>query len=365
MNPFKHALLALALCLALPAAGQEAPPPSPVNVEAASSEQIAPLLWVPGSVLSRTDARVASEQDGRVIAVAELGTVLRRGEVLARLDTRLLELSLARARAERERIRAQLAYAQKQAARLTQLASGHTIAGAQADEAAAQRDMLTQDLQRAEVGLRQAEHHLSSAAIRAPFDGVVAERLVAVGEYLGVGAAVVRLVETARLDVQARAPVSLAAGVALGSALAVRIGEAVYTAQVRAVVPVADANSRQFELRLTLEPSRAPIGAAVEVGVPSAAPRAAVVVPRDAVLLRPGETVVMRIKADLTAERVVVLTGVTQGERIEVSGAIQAGDRVVVRGAERLAPGQKVLIAGGAEASADAKIGAAGVNSSP
>jgi hypothetical protein len=109
-------------------------------------------------------------------------------------------------------------------------------------------------------------------------------------------------------------------------------------------VPVGDESSRQSELRIALDSSRWPIGAALQVGLPSAAPRDVVAVPRDALVLRPNETFVVRIGADDTAQRVPVRTGTAQGELIEVIGAVSAGDRLVVRGGERLAPGQRVRI---------------------
>src|SRR5688572_1497045 len=70
----------------------QGPPPAPVTIANATSAQFAPLLWAPGSVVSREDARVASEQDGRVTQVAEVGTAVKKGDVLAHLDEAMLRL---------------------------------------------------------------------------------------------------------------------------------------------------------------------------------------------------------------------------------------------------------------------------------
>ncbi len=319
-------------------------PASPVGVMAAQTAQFAPLLWAPGNVVSREDARVASEQEGRVISVAEVGTQLRKGEPLARLDDRMLRLQIRQAQSDVARIQAQLDYAHSQEKRLGQLVEKASIAGAQLDEARSQRRVLEQDLQRASVSVEQSRQRLQNSTVRAPFDGMVAERFIQVGEYLATGTAVARLVNTQRLEVRAQAPVNLAAGLAPGMSLSLREGSNETVQKVRAVVPVGDESSRQIELRIELDSSQWAIGSALQVGLPSAAPREVIAVPRDALLLRANETYVVRISAELIAERVLVKTGGSQGEWVEVTGNIASGDRLVVRGGERLADGASVRI---------------------
>ena len=327
-----------------PAPEQHGPPPAPVSVAEARNTQFAPLLWATGSVMSREDARVASEQDGRVTRVAEVGTVVRKGETLAQLDDSLLRLQQRQNQSDIERIQAQLDYARAHEERLGALVQKASIAGSQLDEARSQRRVLEQDLQRARVTLDQTRHRLQNATVRAPFDGTVAERFIQTGEYLGTGSAVVRLVNTQALEVRAQAPVHLAARLKPGMDVAVREGETELHQTVRAVVPVGDESSRQFELRITLESVAWPIGSALQVGLPSDAPRDVVAVPRDALVLRANETFVVKIDAEDTAQRVPVRTGGTQGELVEVIGDVHAGDRLVVRGGERITPGQKVRI---------------------
>ena len=354
-------LLTLAVCaaLAVAAAGAfapsavaqdeapapQGPPPAPVTVASATAAQFAPLLWAPGSVVSRADAKVASEQDGRVTQVAEVGEVVKKGDALAHLDDVLLRLQERQNQSDIDRIQAQLDYAKQQEDRLSALMKKNSIAGSQHDEARSQRRVLEQELQRARVAIDQTRHRLRNSTVRAPFDGMVAERFIQAGEYLGTGAQVVRLVNTQDLEVRAQAPVSLAARLKPGMRVALREGENGETSQVvRAVVPVGDESSRQFELRIALDAARWPIGSALQVGLPSAEPREVVAVPRDALVLRASETFVVKVETDDTTQRIPVKTGGAQGELVEVIGDVHAGDRLVVRGGERLMPGQKVKI---------------------
>jgi multidrug efflux pump subunit AcrA (membrane-fusion protein) len=79
--------------------------------------------------------------------------------------------------------------------------------------------------------------------------------------------------------------------------------------------------------------------------LPSDKERAAIAVPRDALVLRNDGTYVFRVNEEGKAERLSVKTGESQGELVEeLSGALAAGDLLVTRGAERLEPGQRVMI---------------------
>ena len=78
--------------------------------------------------------------------------------------------------------------------------------------------------------------------------------------------------------------------------------------------------------------------------MPSAAKRAVVAVPRDAVILRREGDFVLRVGRDGKAERLAVETGAEVGELVEVSGDVRPGDRLIVRGGERIEPGQAVVI---------------------
>ncbi len=327
------------------AATSNDPAPVVVEVEAAVTSTIAPRQWVPGSVGSRHDAHVASAESGRVIQVAEVGSQVRQGEVLARVDDEALALAVRQAEANLQRTESRREYAERQATRMEAMEQRSSIAEAQLDQIRTDRDERRQESAEASVALADAQRRLRDATIRAPFDGTVAERFVEVGEHLDVGAPVVRLVNTVDLEIIARAPVAMAAVLKSGADVQIRDGQRLQDAKLRVVVPVGDAASRQLEVRVVLGASAWTVGSAVEVGLPSNNGRAAIAVPRDALVLRNDGTYVFRINAEGKAERLSVETGESQGEMIEVlGGALADGDMLVTRGAERLEPGQKVAI---------------------
>ncbi len=328
----------------------ETPPAAPaavVSVAEATSTKLAPMRWVPGSVVSRDDARIAGVAAGRVIDIAEVGSVVKKGERLAKLDDVSLRLRLEQARATAGRAKAQRDLAQTQMSRLAKLAPGNAVAQTQLDEARATLEGASQELARTDAERRGIEHDIAETEIRAPFSGVVSERFVQRGEFLQTGAAVAHLVDTGRLEARVQAPLALAPQVKAGQEIQVRLHGAIQPVTVRAVVPVGDERSRQFELRVSLPEDFALVGTAVEVALPEGASAAALTVPRDALVLREAHTYVMRVKADNTAEQVEVRAGAARDTLVEVTGELSVGDKVVVRGAERLSPGQAVRVVEG------------------
>jgi multidrug efflux system membrane fusion protein len=344
------AAIALVLVASLPRGGSAAPPLKPaspaatVSIGTATETALAPTRWVPGSVMSRDDSRIASAAAGRVVEIVEVGTAVKAGQRLAKLDDVSLHLKLDEARAQAGHARAQRELAATQFGRLDKLAPGNGVAQTQLDESRAQRQMAEQDLASAEARARSIEHDMAETEIRAPFDGVVSERFAQRGEFLQIGAPVVHVVDTGHLEAKVLAPLALAPRIQVGQEVNVRLAGQTQPLKVRAVVPVGDEHSRQFELRVALPSEFALVGTPVDVAVPEDAGTAAITVPRDALVLRESRTYVMRVKADNTAEQVEVSPGAARDSRVEVRGDLHAGDRVVVRGAERLSPGQSVSV---------------------
>jgi RND family efflux transporter MFP subunit len=342
------AVFALAL-LIISARGhaEDVAPPAIVQIASAATARLAPARWVPGSVVSRDDAKIASAEAGRVEFVAEVGSRLKAGERVAKLDDEALRLRREEIQADVRRAEAQRALSDTQLQRLEKLESSNAIAKTQIDEARATLESNAQSLAHSRAQLHQIEHDIDQADVRAPFAGIVTERFAQRGEYLQVGAVVAHLVDTDRIEARVQAPLALAGNVRAGMSVNIRAGGLENVASVRAIVPVGDERARQFEMRVALDPAFALIGSAVEVSLPEDAGESSLTVPRDAIVQRQDQTYVVRVSAQNTAEKIAVSTTNATGDTVEVRGALAAGDRLVVRGAERIVAGQPLKIAGG------------------
>ncbi|MBS0582812.1 MAG: efflux RND transporter periplasmic adaptor subunit, partial [Proteobacteria bacterium] len=78
--------ISISLLCGIAQAQTAATPPAIVEVGEATASKLAPTRWVPGSVVSRDDAKIASAEAGRLDFVAEVGTRVKAGERLAKLD---------------------------------------------------------------------------------------------------------------------------------------------------------------------------------------------------------------------------------------------------------------------------------------
>ncbi|MCY4351447.1 MAG: efflux RND transporter periplasmic adaptor subunit [Thiotrichales bacterium] len=321
----------------------QGPPPAPVVVATAESHVLAPVTWYPGTVISRNQARVAAEVDGRLEWVAEVGAAIAEGDLVARMDDALLRQSLAENEAAVARENARLIFLDAQVERLERLVTQNTATRSRLEEAVAERDISRSELSAARARVALTTERLERTRIRAPFGGIVTERVRQGGEWANSGEAVVRIVDTGAREVRAWVPIAALAFVEEGGELALQAGPGHSRATVRTIVPVGDNRSRLYELRLGVEDRSWPVGQDVRVAIPTAAARDVVAVPRDALVLRRGGTAVYRVGENGLADRVAVTPGIAQGELIEVAG-IASGDRVVIRGGERLRPGQSVQV---------------------
>ncbi len=345
MNRWKPAIAvaaAVTLWLASAASAQERPDPPSVSVIPARVVRMAPKLVLPGTVVSRNDSQLASEVEGRISWVAEVGAEIPAGGVVARIDNHLAGLQLASDKASVTRLAAQLRFDRDQAERMNSLFNQNAIAKSTRDQTISTRDMDAAGLAAAEASLKKSQYEFDHSDIRAPFPGRVVARLINAGEYATPGKPVVRLVDIESTEVSVQTPIDVAGFLHESLPVIVEIEGRRVTATVRAIVPVGDVASRTIEVRLTVPPGAGFVGDAAKVFLPSAAPRTVLAVPRDALVLREDNTYVFKVDPKGTAQRIAVETGSEDGPLVEVRGPIAAGERVIVRGAERLETGQKV-----------------------
>ena len=334
--------LVAALFATVPAAAQVAPDPPTVGFVQARVVRIAPTTALPGTVVSRNDSQLASEVEGRIAWVADVGTIVAANDVVARIDNNLATLQQLADRANVSRLAAQLRFDKSQAERFQNLFNQNAIARSALDQATSSRDMDVAALAQAQATLKRSEYQLTHSDIRAPFSGRVVARLINPGEYAIAGKPVVRLVDIGALEISVQAPIDATRFVREAAPLSVDIEGKRVAATVRAIVPVGDVVSRTIEVRLTLPPGAGLVGDAAKVLIPSAQPHDALAVSRDALVLREDNTYIFKIDAQNRAQRIAVETGAESGPLVEIKGPIKSGERVIVRGAERMESGRKV-----------------------
>lgn len=318
------------------------PPPALVEVDGVKMEMVAERVWVPGTVMSRTDSRIASEVAGRINWVADVGDVVEQGDILAKLDDKLLKLELEQNIADIAKLESRVSLLERKQQRIGEMAKLKASSRNELDEVVSDLEIARQEVEQAKINKRQTEYRLSQTEVKAPFTALVVERLQTPGEFTTIGNDLLRIVDTSNVEASIKAPLSAVPFIKKGQAVIVKNGTTEITEQIRTIVPVGNANSRMMEIRVALQPGDFAIGSAVRVALPNSNAHEATTVKRDALVLRQAGTFVFMVDNDNKAHQVPVKTGIGLGERVEVIGEIAANDNVVIRGAERLRAGQEV-----------------------
>jgi len=319
-------------------------PPAQVEVATAEVRLLAPEMDVSGTVISVNDSRIASEIEGPLIWIAKVGTALNKGDVIARIDARLLKINHRRAEANVARLKADLIFRDQEVLRFEALAEKDNTSISRLQEVIARREMLRQDVIEAEANLEKTAGDLERTEIRAPFPGHMVERLANNGEYLNAGSDVARLVDTQDVEIAMAAPIAIADYLEEGATVTAYDSRKSRNLPIRTIVPVGDGISRMMEIRLSLQPGEWVIGAPVKTKLPKGVAIRSVAVPRDALILKGARAYIFKIGADMKAERIRADLRGTVGLWVAAGDKIKAGDKVVVRGGERLEPGQTVVI---------------------
>ncbi|MEM9300972.1 MAG: efflux RND transporter periplasmic adaptor subunit [Pseudomonadota bacterium] len=306
-----------------------------------------------GLILPRQSTDIGFERDGEVLELlTDEGDRVGAGDVIARLDTELLD-------AERDDLNAQLdelaARLKLNAANLERSLSlrdrGGFAADQQIDELSAERDTLTANRGRVNAALAANAERLDQSVLVAPFGGTVSRRFVDDGAVVGAGAPVLRIIESAALEARVGIPVRLAAQVAPGDAVRVLaakrelagrvitvgndVTRATLTLPVRIAIDDAGDAVPGDQAWLQLEESVDQAGSWVPVTALTDGLRGL----WNVYALLPEEGAGYRLEA-----RDVRILYATE-EQAYVAGAIADGEQIVANGLARLVPGQRVELA--------------------
>ncbi len=262
-------------------------------------------------------------------------------EVRAELAVKNAELALARQNYKRhEKLKKSAAFSQ---ARFDDAKQNVTIAMAEARQAETA-------IAAAQADLNLAEINLYNAQVRAPYAGVVTERLTEAGAYVQVGGPVVRMIGDQTLEIEAEVPFRRLAGIEPGVEVRLWLDDGTeHSAVVRALLPSENPLTRTRAVRFvpnigaTLRPLAH--DQSVTLDIPIGPERQVLSVHKDAIVTRQGKDTVFVAKGGEVQARPVRL-GVAVGSRMEVLDGLGEGEQVVVRGNERLRPGAKIQVVG-------------------
>ncbi|WP_395741209.1 efflux RND transporter periplasmic adaptor subunit [Prosthecobacter sp.] len=327
-------------------AAAKAPAPIAVKTEAAQKISMPRYLRLTGEITAAQNAAVAADTAGKVMETpVERGSVVKAGDVLVQLDNRTATLNLAEAEANVAQAKSKLDLAESEVKRNAPLAQMKAVAETDFARIKADRDAANANLAAAQARRDMAKKTLEDATIRAPFDGTVAERFVAKGEYVMADSKVARVIDLQHLRLLVNVAEPSVGLIKDGQTVEFSVspypGE-VFTGTVKFIGAAVRAESRdlQVEAEVINTDGRLRPGLFTEARL-ALPPQPAITVPASAVRADGAVQRVWVVQDGRLNERLVEV-GETDKDRIEIRRGVQKGENVVLSPGSDVADGLPV-----------------------
>lgn len=333
----------------------------PVAVRTATIEPgtVTEKLQFTGELESPLSVQVSSKSQGRLGKLelaggAEVteGVEVKKGDTIAEIEHRDLEAQLALSEAQVQQAEAVLADRERERRRLEALFAGEVATEQARDTAVAAHESAKAALAQAKAQLKLAKVNLDEAYLRAPMDGVVAERYVDPGAMVGASMPILRLVQMSPLRLMVSVPARILPILEPGKTpVEVRTDahpDRVFRCVVARIFPIVDEKTRTAPVEILLDNERGANGqwmlrpgmyATAEVGMAM----------RSSALMAPASSVVRVLDRHVVfvvengaARAAPVKTGVRSGDQVEIVDGLKAGDEYVVMGQNKLTDGVRV-----------------------
>jgi RND family efflux transporter MFP subunit len=351
-------------------------PPS-VTVSRVTPADFVETVLVTGSLVPREEVLVAPEVEGlRILELrVDQGDTVKKGDVLAVLETTILDAQLAQNSANLERATAAMAQANSQIievqARLTEanaqlerakpLSEQGYLSGSTLDARTAAKRSLEALLVSAQNGLRAAEAdkvqleaarrelewRRSRTNVRAPVDGIISRRTANVGAIatavgIAAGEPMFRIIQNGEIELNAEVEESQIRKIAPGQPVTVTVADGnIVKGEVRLISPEVDRTTRLGHVRVFIgADKRLRVGTFASGQIETARERG-LAVPVSAVSTSGDQSNVLVLDGDTVRER-SIRTGLTSAGLVEVRSGLADGDRVIARAGTFLKDGDVV-----------------------
>ena len=325
-----------------------------VVVSKATTDTVIKQVPLTGTVTSARVAQLSTEVSGLVKKVnVEVGDRVETDAELLELDREIEQLILAALQATTRQARAELADAKRRYEDAELLRKQKSISENELRLLEAEVEVDKSMLIRQQADERRQQARVERHTLRAPFDGVISERLTETGEWIEPGNPVLTLVAADDLRIEFRVPQEFFIRINPESTLNVTLDalpEHKFAASIDTIVPVSDPSSRTFLVHATVNAGDAQMtpGMSVHGKLGLTTGRQGVVVPRDAILRYPDGRVTVWIINPGSEPPTVTEKRVTTGNGFDglvtIRDGIDPGDVIVVQGNESLQENQQVRI---------------------
>lgn len=309
-------------------------------------------LTANGNIMAWQEASIGSESQGlRLVSVrANVGDVVKAGQVLATFATETVKADLAQAQANLVEAQASAADAAANAERARTLQNTGALSTQQINQFVTGEKTAKARVQAAKAALEVHKLRLKHTQVLAPDNGVISVRNATVGAVVGSGTELFRIIRQGRLEWRAEVTSAELGKLTTGTTAVVTAASgAQLQGKVRMIAPTVDPQTRSALVYVDL-PAAAGLSGQAKAGMFARGEfelgaTGALMVPQQAVVVRDGFAYVFRVGEQQKVAQVKVSTGRRIGERVEITQGLDANATIVASGAGFLNEGDTVRVA--------------------
>ncbi|MDP3087879.1 MAG: efflux RND transporter periplasmic adaptor subunit [Methylotenera sp.] len=326
-------------------------PPRPALVMIVGKTDSQQGMVLVGEVKSRFESNQGFRVDGKIIErKVDVGSMVKKGQVIARLDSSDAKLNSASASADVLVAEANYSLANAEVKRQQILYEKKFISASALDLREAELKTSAAKVSQAKARAAILSNQSLYTSLLADREGVVTQISAEPGEVVKAGAMIVQIVDTNQIEVLVAVPESRMEEFKVGSVVSIRLWadrEKIYQGKVREIAPAANSATRAFDIRVTIVNADAAVKLGMTAGVRFAKDvqsktQALFTIPTSALTQINGKKMVWVIDKTGVAYSREVQAGQFTEQGVLISRGLKAGEMVAIAGVHTLISGQKV-----------------------
>lgn len=306
---------------------------------------IHPVQTFSGILFYNTKTKIASEMEGVVANFSfQEGQSIKKDAVLASLDSKILEANIMAKKSMIKAMKADLTRQERELERSEALFKRNSISQSSYDLVLYANKQQKAQVEAMENELSAMNIQMQKTHIKAPFDCVVVERSVAIGQWVAKGDTVATLIEPQSIEAKVNIPADFIKNISQYKKFRAKIGTDEIELSLKNIIPLADNATRTFPLIFTVPDNKRFIeGMRIDIDIPILKKEDTLLVPRDALIKRSEQDVVF-VVVDAKAVMIPVkVLGYETDMVAVVAEGLKEQMRVIVKGNERIAPNMQVM----------------------
>jgi len=308
--------------------------PTPVEGMIVGSEKIQNKIYLNGNIMANEEVQLQPEISGRVTNIYfSEGQYVNAGKLLVKLNDDEL-------RAQLKKSEVALELAEQDESRKKQLFDIKAVSSEEYDQAATM-------LKSAQADIELLQAQIDKTEIRAPFSGVIGLRMISSGTFVTAGQVIANLLQTNPMKLDFAVPEKYGSTISTKSKVLFQVEglKETFEANIYAIDPTVDLNSRSFRVRATTNNSKGLLknGAYANITIILEDIPDAVMIPASSVVPEIRGQKVLKIKDGLVNYQLVEI-GMRTDKRVHIAEGLSPGDTIITSGLIQLREGMPVML---------------------